>query len=111
MSSPSYWSVETDVLMSYEEIENLNRETIQAKGTNMYDLKNLPEIVDGISLNETIKKSSQADAQYYIGWTYFESTEKYTVSPSEYSSKNGILFSKRKPSTSADALSGQVYSE
>ncbi|MEE1047335.1 MAG: SH3 domain-containing protein, partial [Clostridia bacterium] len=78
MSSPSYWAEESDILMSYDEIENLNRETIQTKGTNMYDLKNLPEVVDGISLNEAIKKSSQADAAYYLGWTYLENTEKAT---------------------------------
>ena len=78
MSSPSYWANETDVLMSYDEIEKLNKETIATKGTNMYDLKNLPDVVDGISLNEAIKKSSQADAAYYLGWTYFESTEKAT---------------------------------
>ena len=78
MSSPSFWAVETDVLMSYDEIDKLNKETIAAKGTNMYDLKNQPDVVDGISLNEAILKSSQADAQYYLGWTYFESTEKAT---------------------------------
>ena len=78
MSYPSYWTDETDVLMSYDEIDKLNKETISAKGTNMYDLKNLPEVVDGISLNEAIKKSSQADAAYYLGWTYLESTEKAT---------------------------------
>ena len=55
MSSPSYWAEESDILMSYDEIENLNRETIQTKGTNMYGLKNQPEVVDGISLNEAIK--------------------------------------------------------
>ena len=78
MSSPSFWAIETDVLMSYDEIDKLNKETIQAKGTNMYDLKNQPDVVNGISLNEAILKSSQADAQYYLGWTYFESTEKAT---------------------------------
>ena len=78
MSSPSYWTNETDVLMSYDEIDKLNKETISAKGTNMYDLENQPDVVDGISLNEAILKSSQADANYYLGWTYFESTEKAT---------------------------------
>ena len=78
MSSPSFWAVETDVLMSYGEIEKLNEETISAQGTNMYDLKNLPEVVDGVALNEAIKKSSQADATYYLGWTYLENTEKAT---------------------------------
>ena len=76
MSSPSYWATENDVLMSYDEIDKLNKETIAEKGTNMYDLKNQPEVVDGISLNEGIMKSSQADAAYYLGWTYLESTKK-----------------------------------
>ena len=75
MSDFSYWADETDVLMSLDEIEKQNEETISAKGTNMHDLKNQPEVVDGVSLNEAIKKSSQADAQYYLGWTYFESTK------------------------------------
>ena len=78
MSSPSYWTEESDILMSYDEIEKLNVETITTKGTNMYDLKNQTEAVDGIALNEAIKKSSQADAQYYLGWTYLESKEKAT---------------------------------
>ena len=75
MSSPSYWTNETDVLMSYDEIEALNNETISATGTNMYDLKNRPETVDGIALNEAVLESSRADARYYLGWTYLESKE------------------------------------
>ena len=78
MSSPSFWTDGTDVLMSYDEIERLNEETLHAKGTNMYDLKNQPEVIDGVALNEAIKKSSQADAAYYLGWTYLESKEKAT---------------------------------
>ena len=78
MSSPSFWTAETDILMSIDEIEKRNEETISAKGTNMFDLKNQPEVIDGVSLNEAIKKSSQADAQYYLGWTYLESAEKAT---------------------------------
>ena len=78
MSSPSFWTDETAILMSFEEIEKLNEETLSTNGTHMYDLKNQPDVVDGISLNEAILKSSQADAQYYLGWTYFESTEKAT---------------------------------
>lgn len=78
MSSPSFWTEETDILMSYDEIEELNEKTVSEKGTNMYDLKNLPEVIDGIKLNEAILKSSQADAAYYLGWTYFKSEEKAT---------------------------------
>ena len=42
MSSPSFWTEETDILMALEEIEKLNEETMSEKGTNMYDLKNQP---------------------------------------------------------------------
>ena len=79
MSHPSYWAEESEVVMSFEEIERLNKETISAKGTNMYDLKNQPEIVDGISLNEALLKSGKADATYYLGWTYLESDKKATM--------------------------------
>ena len=34
MSSPSYWTDETEVFMSYEEIQELNKKTISTKGTN-----------------------------------------------------------------------------
>ena len=78
MSSPSFWADETDVLMSYDEIETLNKEIISTKGTNMYDLKNQSEVVNGIKLNESLLKSSTADAEYYLGWTYLESDEKAT---------------------------------
>ena len=78
MSDPSYWADENELLMTYDEIKKLNKETISAKGTNMFDLKNQPEYVDGVALNEAILKSSQADATYYLGWTYFESDVKAT---------------------------------
>ena len=39
MSLPSYWSSETDVLMSYEEIKTVNEQTVLVSETNMYDLK------------------------------------------------------------------------
>ena len=78
MSSPAFWAEENDVLMSFDKIEKLNKETLSSPGTNMYNLKNQPEVIDGIALNEAIKKSSQADAQYYLGWTYLERTEKAT---------------------------------
>ena len=64
MSSPSYWTDEKEVLMTYEEIEKLNSDIISRQGTNMFDLKNQAEVVDGIALNESVKKSSQADASY-----------------------------------------------
>ena len=118
MSSPSFWTDETDVLLSFDEIDKLNAETIQTKGTNMYDLKNLPDVVDGISLNEAIKKSSQADAQYYLGWTYLESTEKATQEDYDKIIEHNIVIRSRKeadkiriPKRNCTKLLRKVYNE
>ncbi len=88
MSDASYWTNENEVLMSLDEIENLNELTISAKGTYMYDLKNQPETVDGISLNEALEKSSRADAEHYLGWTYLESENLATEADFEELIKN-----------------------
>lgn len=72
MSEPSYWTNESEVLMSAEEIEELNQLTVAQTDTHMYDLKNQPKTVDGISLNEALLASAKADVAYYLGWTYIE---------------------------------------
>ena len=51
MSKASYWSTDDQVLMDWEDIQNLNGLTIGAEGTGMYDLKNQAETVDGILYN------------------------------------------------------------
>ncbi len=73
MSQSAYWADEDEVIMTYEEIEALNAKTISTKGTAMYDLKNMAETVNGVSLNEALLKSTEADISYYLGWTYIES--------------------------------------
>ena len=73
MSQSTYWATEEEVLMTYEEIEALNTSTIATKGACMYDLKNMSEDIDGVSLNEALIKSTEADIAYYLGWTYIES--------------------------------------
>jgi len=73
MSDPSYWTDDEEVLMTEDEIKELNTLTIATKGTNMNDLKNQPETVDGVALNEALKSSTQADVSYYLGWTYLDS--------------------------------------
>ena len=78
MSSPSYWTDDAEVFMSYEEIKELNKKTISAKGTNMYDLANLPDTVNGVTLNEALIKSSGADAAYFLTWTYLEEGRRAT---------------------------------
>lgn len=73
MSSFNYWTNDNSVLMTTADIQNLNKTTVSQKGTNMYDLKNQADTVDGISLNDALLKSAKADAAYYMGWTYIES--------------------------------------
>ncbi len=72
MADASYWTQSTELLMTFPEAAQRNTQTLSADGTNMYDLKNHADTVDGISLNEGLKKSTQADAAYYLGWTYLE---------------------------------------
>lgn len=72
MSEPSYWATDDKVLMTAAEIEERNALTIAQQGTNMYDLKNQAETVDGIALNEALLKSAKADVAYYLGWTYVD---------------------------------------
>ncbi|MBR5308818.1 MAG: SH3 domain-containing protein [Clostridia bacterium] len=79
MSSPSYWTQDNEILMTPEEISALNKSIISTKGTNMYDLKNQAETVNGISLNESLLKSGRADAEYYLGWTFLEKETKATM--------------------------------
>lgn len=70
MSDGAYWSQDDTVQMSWEEIEQLNALNLAAKGTNMNDLKNHAETVDTVALNKALKKSTTADMEYYLGWTY-----------------------------------------
>ena len=72
MAEASYWTQDTEILMKAHEARRYNAQTIAASGTNMYDLKKHAATVNGVSLNEALKKSAQADAAYYLGWTYLE---------------------------------------
>ena len=66
MSETSYWTENDALIMTYEEIEELNFLTISTKGTYMCDLKNQPETTDGIALNEGINKSGQEKSRWKI---------------------------------------------
>ena len=44
----------------------------------MYDLINLPDVVDGIALNEALIKSSKADVAYFLSWAYLENGKRAT---------------------------------
>lgn len=75
MLQPEYWADGEDVLMTMDEIELQNSRTISTKATCMYDLKNQPEFVNTKDLNKALLTSTQADIEYYLGWTYLESTK------------------------------------
>ena len=70
MSSPSYWSEDDEVLMTYDEIEKVNEKIIIQKGTYVSDLRTAPLTINGFEINDAVKSSSKADAAYYLGWTY-----------------------------------------
>ena len=74
MSKPSYWSDlqadPTAVLMTPDQIAAQNAANAAASGTGMYDLKNLPETIDGVAQRDALIASGKADANYYLGWTY-----------------------------------------
>ena len=74
MSAPKYWSeLQADpsaVLMTPEEIAAQNAANIAAPGTQMFDLKNLPETIDGVAQRDALQRSGKADADYYLGWTF-----------------------------------------
>lgn len=75
MSNPDFWDADDSVLMTLDEIKLQNERTISASGTCMYDLKNMPEVVNTVELNKALLTSTQADVNYYLGWTYLESTK------------------------------------
>ena len=74
MSKPGYWSaLQADpsaVRMTPEEIAAQNAANIAQPGTNMYDLKNAPETIDGLAQRDALLRSGKTDADYYLGWTY-----------------------------------------
>ena len=80
MSSPRYWySLQEnpeELLMTEEEIEAQNTLNIAADGTNMNDLRNAPEVFDGVAQRDALLVSGKSDASYYLGWTYKTNGEK-----------------------------------
>ena len=74
MTKPAFWTAgleEPDrVLASAGEIAAINAAALTAEGTNMHDLRSQPETVDAKALAQRLKVSAEADAAYYLGWTY-----------------------------------------
>ncbi len=82
MTLPSYWTSHTEeydaLLCTAEEIAKINSSALAAEGSNMHDLKNLPDTFDGAARCASLLKGAAADAKYYLGWTYDETGKKFT---------------------------------
>ena len=76
MTDPSFWTagMETPdaLLATAEEIAQINAAALVTPGSNMHDLKNLPESFDGVARCESLRGGTAADAAYYLGWTWDE---------------------------------------
>ena len=92
MSQSAYWSdMQADpnaVLMTSEEIAQRNAEGYAASGTGMYDLKNLPETIDGVAQRDALLSSGTSDANYYLGWTYDSTGSRHTQASYEAMVRN-----------------------
>ena len=80
MTDPAFWAAlaeDPDALMaSPEEIGRINAAALAAEGSNMHDLRNLPDRFDGVEHCAALAENAEADAAYFLGWTYSESGEK-----------------------------------
>ena len=80
MTDPAFWTKDMEdpdrVLATPEEIARINAEALATPGSNMHDLKGLPETFDGVSRCESLKRGAEADAAHYIGWTWDETGKK-----------------------------------
>ena len=80
MTRPAFWTAGMDdpdaLLATPEEIAAINAAALSTEGTNMNDLKNLPEVFDGVALSASLQASAAAEAADYLGWTYDETGRK-----------------------------------
>ncbi|MCR5297414.1 MAG: SH3 domain-containing protein [Clostridiales bacterium] len=82
MTNPAFWSDLTGnpdaLLATAEDIARINAAAEAGNGTNRRDMKNLKETYDGIAKNEALQKSTQSDAEYYLGWVWDQNGHKMT---------------------------------
>ena len=82
MTDPAFWAERMDdpevLLSTPEEIARINAAALTTEGTNMHDLRSLPEYFDGPAHNEAVAKGAAEDAEYFLGWTYDETGKKLT---------------------------------
>ena len=74
MGYASYWASKRSdphaPLATVDAILARNRNAAAAKGNNLIDLKSQPLTFNAVSACEALARSAEADAGYYVGWTY-----------------------------------------
>lgn len=74
MSGASYWADlhkdSRSVILTPAEIAAQNRANAAMDGNSITDLKSEPTTFDGTAKNEALRAGAEADAKYYLGWTY-----------------------------------------
>ena len=82
MTAPAFWSDMTgdpDALLAMaEDIARINAAAVAGEGTNRRDMKNLKDTYNGVSRNESLQKSAQDDADYYLDWVWDQNGHKMT---------------------------------
>ena len=82
MTDPAFWSNRAEdpdaLLASPEEIERINAAALTTEGSNMHDLRNLPDRFDGVGHCAALAENAAADAAYFLGWTYDGEGRKLT---------------------------------
>ena len=74
MTDSSFWSDLTGdpdaLLATAEDIARINQAAIDGAGTNRRDMRNLKATYNGVANRESLQKSIQDDANYYLGWVW-----------------------------------------
>ena len=74
MSDAAFWSAAAEtpdaVLAGPEEIAEVNAAYLAETDSNMHNLRNVPDTFNGVERVAALRRSLQADAEYYMGWTY-----------------------------------------
>ena len=82
MTDPAFWSGMAEdpnaLLSTPEEIARINAAALANEGSNMHDLRNLPDRFDGAARCASLAEGAAADAAYFLGWTYDENGKEFT---------------------------------
>ena len=73
----SYWTEKKKdskkLLLDMDGIEALNKQYEKAEGLGIYDLKNMPETVNGFDINDSLLTAAEGDKDYMSWWEKYDS--------------------------------------